>query len=357
MRNSQRSGSTRPAQESKDSIHNRRLALSRLPDSALNFSMQPIQFRRGVIRRVKDGLKAGWHEMFLLFEKMGVHLTPVHFYSGLPKLSDLKKHPDRWMKRSELPGIVVDLEGQLEILRRACLPFQNEYKGLSFYREAVRRNGESGYGEIESQALHGFARFYKPGRIVQVGCGVATHCLNQAMALNKTLCELICIEPFPNEGLKKSNSITLISEPVQAVSTEIFTSLRNNDMLLIDSTHAVQIGSDVNYLVLEVLPRLAPGVIVSFHDINFPYEYSRDFLNSLVFPLETCLLKALLIDNPKFQIMACLSHLHYDRRAALREIFPDYRPQADNEGLAEGSRRGLHFPSSLWLKTTDFTEV
>jgi hypothetical protein len=30
----------------------------------------------------------------------------------------------------------------------------------------------------------------------------------------------------------------------------------------IDSSHSVKIGGDVNYLFLDILPRLAPGVLV-----------------------------------------------------------------------------------------------
>src|SRR5258706_16043378 len=45
--------------------------------------------------------------------------------------------------------------------------------------------------------------------------------------------------------------------------------------LFIDSSHTVRIGGDVNYLFLEVLPRLKPGVIVHVHDIFFPFDYRR----------------------------------------------------------------------------------
>jgi len=83
---------------------------------------------------------------------------------------------------------------------------------------------------------------------------------------------------------------------------------------------------EVNYLVLEVLPRLAEGVIVSFHDICLPYDDARNFLRSLVFPLETTLVRAFLINNAAFEVIASLSLLHYERREALAAIFPDCSP-------------------------------
>jgi hypothetical protein len=41
------------------------------------------------------------------------------------------------------------------------------------------------------------------------------------------------------------------------------------DVLFIDSFHGVKIGGDVNYLFLEVVLRLKPGVIVHIHDVFF----------------------------------------------------------------------------------------
>ncbi len=245
----------------------------------------------------------------------------------------------------------MDLAQQIQYLSQICLPFQREYEGLTLYWDAVKENGEPGYGEIESQALHAFARHYKPRRIIQVGCGLATYCLVHALALNGPPYEISCIEPYPNDALKRCKQITLIEKPVQLVPPQFFTALARDDFLLIDSTHVVQVGSDVNYLLLEILPRLAPGVLVSFHDIYLPYDYPRDFLNTILFPLETSMVRALLINNPKIEIIPCLSQLHYDRPDTLKAIFPDYQPQQNFEGLATERQDGFHFPSSLWLQT------
>ena len=39
--------------------------------------------------------------------------------------------------------------------------------------------------------------------------------------------------------------------------------------------HVLGIGTDVQYLFLEVIPRLAPGVAVHVHDIFLPDEYPQ----------------------------------------------------------------------------------
>lgn len=161
-------------------------------------------------QKVREGMRAQWHRFFILMERAGVHVTPVHYYSGLPNISGLKKSGRAWRKRSSLSGIEIDLNAQAENLERICLPFRSEYGGLSVYDWAAERNGEPGYGEIESQALHSFVRHFRPRRIVQVGCGLATHCILRAVEMNESPCEFTCIEPYPNSGLKAARGIHLI---------------------------------------------------------------------------------------------------------------------------------------------------
>ena len=125
--------------------------------------------------------------------------------------------------------------------------------------------------------------------------------------------------------------------------------LKAGDLLFIDSTHTVAPGSDVNRIILEVLPRLEVGVWVHFHDIYFPYDYSRGFLSDdLFFPQETALLYAFLLQNHSFVVEISMSVLHYSAPNWLKSLIPKYDPQCNDEGLAIAG--GLHFPSSVYLK-------
>ncbi|MCU1237860.1 MAG: methyltransferase family protein, partial [Candidatus Solibacter sp.] len=67
-------------------------------------------------------------------------------------------------------------------------------------------------------------------------------------------------------------------------------------------THAVRAGSDVNRIVLEVLPLIPSGFFVQFHDIYFPYDYQSSVLTTLFFSGESTLLHAFLIDNRRYSI-------------------------------------------------------
>jgi hypothetical protein len=64
---------------------------------------------------------------------------------------------------------------------------------------------------------------------------------------------------------------------------------------------------------------------------------------------ETALLLAVLINNPRLAMLACLSALHYDRSEKLAHTLRDYRPQANFEGLSTSNPPEGDFPSGLWL--------
>ena len=173
------------------------------------------------------------------------------------------------------------------------MPYQKEYEGNRVYRQAVSQHFGPGYGYIEAQALHGVLRYYKPKRVVEIAGGVSTYCMLAALEMNRTETaepwSLTCIEPHPSARLRALAGIHLIRQPVQTVPLEVFQELSVRDLLFIDSSHMVKMGSDVNHLILEVLPRLRRGVIVHFHDINLPYDYPRMALQGFLQATETSL--------------------------------------------------------------------
>ena len=294
--------------------------------------------------------------------RLGIHVVPVHYYTPLASPRDLKKSKEIWAKKSSLPGIAIDLDEQAGNLKKICLPFQDEYLGNQIYLEAINGQYGPGYGYIEAQAFHGVLRQSKPKRVIEVGSGVSTYCALQALKKNKEEkgvdFSITCIEPYPSDALKAHAEIKLISDFVQKVSAETFLVLESNDILFVDSSHTVKPGGDVNYLFLEIFPRLKPGVIVHVHDIYLPYDYPRTVLDSYLQWMETSLLRAFLINNQKVRIIFCLSQLHYDRKEVLREVFPEYQPQKDENGLRVEQKHPFdeqagHFPSSIYFQILD----
>ena len=80
----------------------------------------------------------------------------------------------------------------------------------------------------------------------------------------------------------------------------------------------------------DVLPRLAPGVIVHFHDISLPYEYSKVYFTNpsfRVFWAEAYLLQAFLSLNNQFEILLAMNYLMKDELKHFSLAFPHFEPE------------------------------
>jgi predicted O-methyltransferase YrrM len=266
-----------------------------------------------------------FHESFLLWERNGFHVTPVHFYQPIPDTQNLPQ--TLWKMPSELVGIDMNESMQLDLLRNHFPKFRNEYE--QFPSEPTGKShhfhlNNGLFDDADALVAYGIVRHFQPRLIIEVGGGFSTMLLAEAAAKNNTSA-LICIEPFPQEFLKQGfpGLHRLIEKKVQDVELKFFSELRSGDILFIDSSHTVKIGGDVNYLFLEVLPRLEPGVIVHIHDIFFPFEYRRDWvLDEFRFWSEQYLLQAFLAFNSEFEVLMANDYASHYHRPDLQAAFP-----------------------------------
>jgi hypothetical protein len=247
-----------------------------------------------------------------------------------------------------------DLDAQLAFVRSAVPPsLRDRLAGGSVFAEACARNGEEGYGAIEADFLFALVVSFRPRRVVQVGCGVSTAvCLAAAREAGYTP-EIVCIEPYPTRFLKEAGAageITLVPKKVEDLDYSFLEPLAAGDLFFVDSSHCLGPAGEVTRIVVEMLPRLADGVRVHFHDIYFPYDYPGNLLTkALFFHHESALLHAFLVLNRRFGISASLSMLHHARPSELAALLPNYRPRANDHGLAAGPG---HFGSAVYLEAT-----
>jgi len=83
---------------------------------------------------------------------------------------------------------------------------------------------------------------------------------------------LISLDPEPRREIDRLCD-EVIRERLETVDLDLFDHLEAGDILFIDGSHRCFMDSDVTVAFLDILPRLAPGVIVHFHDIFLPYDY------------------------------------------------------------------------------------
>ena len=260
----------------------------------------------------------------------------VHFYSPVPDIQDLEKRKV-WEKKSELSGIDFRPQEQLALLEQLGREFGSECEWplnpTATPTQFYLRNNSFSYGC--ASALHTIVRHFKPCHFIEIGSGHSSKIISNALQMNKHedpsyMPEYIVIDPYPGEVV--STRLTSISriekEKVECVNPEIFEILRANDILFVDSGHTVRTGSDVNFIMLEVLPKLHPGVIIHFHDINLPYEYPKVYFTNPQFRMfwtEAYLLQAFLAFNRDFEILLALNYLQTDHIGDYCKAFPHFK--------------------------------
>ena len=259
----------------------------------------------------------------------------VHFYSPVPDIEDLKaRHV--WDRRSAMAGIDMREDRQLELLAEQGREFGQECRwphdptgdSSQFF------TNNSGFSYGCAAATHALLRKFKPRRVIEVGSGLSSRVIAAALRVNAeetgALADYTVVDPFPAEELERLPGLTrLIKQRAETLDIDVFEELGPNDILFVDSGHTVRIGGDVNFLILDILPILVPGVIAHFHDIALPYEYAEVYFTNARFRMfwtEAYLLQAFLCHNNAYEILLAMNFLMLDRTREFRAAWPHYDP-------------------------------
>lgn len=236
---------------------------------------------------------------------------PGHFYSPLPDIKEILVKANTIFNQNirNIPGVDLRENSQLESLDyfsryQGELPFSEIPSSKTRY---YYNNGWFGYSD--ANILYCFLRHYKPRRIIEVGSGFSSTVMldTNDLFFNGSI-HFTFIEPCPErlfslidkEDIKKH---IIIKKPIQEVSLDVFQSLSENDILFVDSSHIVKIGSDVAHILFNVIPILNRGVLVHFHDILWPFEYPKQWLLEGRAWNEAYFLRAFLQFNNTFEIL------------------------------------------------------
>jgi hypothetical protein len=185
-------------------------------------------------------------------------------------------------------------------------------------------------------------RHMRPQRLIELGSGFSTLVLACACEANRadgSPVEMVSNDPFERGVVppRLPGLTRLVERGAEAVPLEEFERLDAGDILFVDTTHTVKLGSEVNYIVLDVLPALRPGVIVHFHDIYLPYEYPRPLVEfHAAYWAEQYLLQAFLAMNPGFEVLFANQAVAREQGERFKELVPSYT--------------GENSPSGFWLR-------
>jgi len=177
--------------------------------------------------------------------------------------------------------------------------------------------------------LSGIIRKEKPRRIVEIGCGFSSAVMLDTLDQTHTSASLTFIDPYPDRlnsllSLHDRSLSTVLVQRLQEVSLSTFDQLEAQDVVFVDSSHVAKVGSDVTFILLRILPRLKPGVIVHFHDVFYPFSYPASWIREGLAWNESLFLRAFLVGNPQFELVAFNSYAGHSFPEVFRDRFPAF---------------------------------
>ncbi|BBX96119.1 class I SAM-dependent methyltransferase [Mycobacterium lacus] len=260
---------------------------------------------------------------------------PGHFYSPISSVADADR------ARAQRAGLELAEPYDLRAAEQVELAHRLGPKWADFSQSWCRYDPVNlWYGLGDGAVYYSMLNALRPKHLVEVGSGFTSTIALDVRDHDLHDLELTFVEPNPERllGLLKDGdhkAITIHKNAVQDIPIETFDKLGKNDILFIDSTHVSKPGSDVNWLLFRVLPRLSPGVVIHVHDIFYPFEYPDSWLEQRRSWNESYLLRAFLSYNNVFQIMFFNSWIWQKRPEIVRRYLP--------ESVSEE-------PGSIWLR-------
>ena len=303
--------------------------------------------------RIRDGMPE--REVFSRFlrseEYRSVHrvvsaFPDGHYYSPIVDPDELiaAKQPDRNVAPEDIAGIDLSLDRMIDWWQRnaatlSATPFPDvESPAYRYYAD------NNMYPLGDAAVLRAMILEQRPRRIIEIGSGFSSACMLDTIDEVGLETDLIFIEPDPNRlrsllRPEDAGRARIIEAPVQGVPLDEFQVLGIGDLLFIDSSHVLKTGSDVHRELFEILPAVAPGVLIHFHDIDYPFEYPDLFLFERRYSWnEAYAVRAFLMYNSAFRVEFMTAM--FRRMAA--QLVQATLPQFDQKPGA-----------SLWVRKTE----
>lgn len=243
---------------------------------------------------------------------------PGHFYSPIiDKQNVLAQAATIWP--DELPAAIAAIDLNIDQQRQWAAIMESYYGDLRFEEQSQQGHRyyyqNEYYSYSDAISLYSFLRKLQPVRVVEVGSGFSSAVMLDTadqFSLNTTF---HFIDPYPERltqllKQKDGSRVEILAKPLQEIQMELFESLQPNDILFIDSSHVLKTNSDVNFYLFEIFPRLCPGVFIHIHDIFYPFQYPKPWVEAGVNWSELFAVRAFLMNNSAYEIQFFSHYLH-----------------------------------------------
>ena len=258
------------------------------------------------------------------------HVWPGH-YSPVVDPSTIAKYVEKQylQEPGDIKGIHFDEDAMVRFWKENAefmknTPFSEHDDGKNRY---YYDNGQYPYGD--AIMLRAMIAHFKPKNVIEVGSGFSSACmLDTVDHVGLSDFTITCIDPDTDRlhsrlRQEDHSRVDIIEGLVQDVPVSTYSTLNENDILFIDSTHVLKTASDVHYELFSILPSLNNGVLVHFHDIQYPFEYPRQWLfEDNRSWNEIYALRAFLMYNSAFEVVFWNDLFAHRQRALVHETNP-----------------------------------
>lgn len=285
---------------------------------------------------------AAYRVLRRLLARLGLDVIPHDYNSPVPDFARLTE--DFWDSPVATLGLTLDPAASFDYLERELARYVPEFnppihpqpQASQFFLD------NPVFASVDAEVLYAMVRRHRPARIVELGSGFSSKVIASACARNAADGTVAAYRAFdPLSWLAKAEpEMPIVEVSACDVPLSVFEALDRDDVLFADTSHTVKVGSEVNYIVLDVLPRLRPGVLVHFHDVFLPWHYPREWVeNEQWYWAEQYLLQAALAFSPRYEILFSSNLVVRSDPGRVWRSIPRYQP--------------THQPASLWVRISD----
>jgi len=192
---------------------------------------------------------------------------------------------------------------------------------------------------LDAVALYGILATRRPGLLLEVGSGHSTLFARRAIVDEGLVTRIVSVDPQPRADVDAVCD-QVIRVRLEDIDLDRLPALSAGDILFLDGSHLCRINSDVTVAFCELIPALAPGVLVHIHDIFLPSDYPPPWLG-WNFSEQYLLAAQLLAGATRFEVLLPAFYVHCD--PVLSEVLT---PLWERVGLSGYERAG----HSMWLE-------
>ncbi len=129
------------------------------------------------------------------------------------------------------------------------------------------------FPRLDAAMAYTMVRHYRPKHIVEVGSGHSTRFVARAVVDGGLESQIVAIDPRPRANLFGLANVRIDQRCIQEIDYLTKGYMKSVSCLLVDSSHVLMPGSDVDLILNHLLPDLVSGTIVQIHDVFLPDDY------------------------------------------------------------------------------------